>query len=232
MAGRLASPFWTYEDLALFISALLPCSLLGILLIRLTGVKETAEAALLFQSLIYGLLLGVLYVLISWRYKRPFWNSLSWSRPMRGARICALVSPFLAIGTSALGVAMHTPEAPDPVTGLISGRTSLIFVMLFVTVIGPVFEELVFRGFLLPLLVKSFGALPGIVLTALPFALLHGSQNQWIWQKVFLIGLAGVAFGYAKYRTGSTAAATILHCGFNMTGALGYVVQRWAAGGL
>lgn len=232
MAGRLAAPFWTYEDLALFIAALLPCSFLGLLIVRLSGVKGAAEVALLFQSLIYAMLLGVLYLLVSWRYQRPFWRSLSWSRPMHGARICALVSPFLAIGTSALGVGLHTPEGPDPITGMISNRISLAVVMLFVVVIGPVFEELVFRGFLLPLLVKSFGPAAGIILTALPFALLHAPQNQWIWQKVLLIGLAGVAFGYAKYKTGSTASATILHCGFNLTGALGYVIQQWASGAL
>ena len=47
---------------------------------------------------------------------------------------------------------MHAPEVPDPIRGLITSRASLILVLLFVVVFGPVFEELVFRGFLFPLL--------------------------------------------------------------------------------
>ena len=101
--------------------------------------------------------------------------------------------------------------------------------MLFVVVLGPVFEELVFRGFLLPLLVQTFGPAGGILLTALPFALLHGAQNQWAWQQITVIGIAGAAFGYAKYRTGSTAASTLLHSGFNLVGAIAYIFQ-WEHG--
>jgi membrane protease YdiL (CAAX protease family) len=79
------------------------------------------------------------------------------------------------------------------------------------------------------LLAKSLGAAGGILLTALPFALLHGAQNQWAWQQITLIGFAGVAFGYTRYKTGSTAASTLLHCGFNLMGAVAYAVQ-WERG--
>ena len=63
--------------------------------------------------------------------------------------------------------------------------------MLFAVVLGPIYEELFFRGFLFPLLAKTFGAAAGIILSALPFALLHGAQNQWAWQQITLVGSPG-----------------------------------------
>jgi membrane protease YdiL (CAAX protease family) len=34
-----------------------------------------------------------------------------------------------------------------------------------------------------------------------------------------------VAFGYARYKTGSTAAAALLHGGYNLTFIVGYLIQ-------
>jgi membrane protease YdiL (CAAX protease family) len=41
-----------------------------------------------------------------------------------------------------------------------------------------------------------------------------------------LVGLAGAAFGFVRYKTGSTAAATILHSCFNLTQFLAYLALR------
>jgi CAAX protease family protein len=220
------SPFWSYEDLALFLAAILPTSFLGVLLVRWSGVKSTSAQTLIFQTSIYLLLLAVLYLVIAVRYHQPFWRSLSLAPPVRGAWMCVAAAPPLAIGTSLLGALLHAPDVPNQIEDLISSRASLIIVMLFVMLFGPVWEELLFRGFLFPLLARTFGPWPGIILTAVPFALLHGGQNQWAWQQMLAVGLAGVAFGYARYRTGSTAAAAILHCGYNTTLFVAFLVQR------
>jgi hypothetical protein len=121
---------------------------------------------------------------------------------------------------------LHAPEGPDPIKDLITGRLALVVVMVFGVIVGPVFEELFFRGFLLPLLARTFGAAAGIVLSSIPFALLHGPQNQWAWQQVAMIGLAGAAFGFVRYRTGSTAASTILHSCYNLTQFVAFLALR------
>ncbi len=193
---------------------------------RVARLSGDAVKTLVFQSLIYALLLGVLYLVISGRHGQPFWQSLRWI-PYRGAWICILAGPALAIGVAQLGAILRAPVVPTPIEDLISDRRSLIIMMLFVTVLGPLFEELLFRGFLFPLLARSVGAWPGIVLTAVPFALLHGNQYQWSWQHLVLIGLAGTAFGVARYKTGSTAASATVHAGYNVTFFIGFVVQRW-----
>jgi membrane protease YdiL (CAAX protease family) len=134
--------------------------------------------------------------------------------------------PVLAVATAKLGEWLHAPAIPSPLEGLISDRRSLIVLMIFVTLLGPIWEELLFRGFLFPLLAKSVGPWLGIVLSAIPFALLHGAQNQWSWQYVLLIFVAGCVFGFARFKTGSTVAAAIVHAGYNTLYAVGFLIQR------
>jgi membrane protease YdiL (CAAX protease family) len=57
--------------------------------------------------------------------------------------------------------------------------------------------------------------------------LLHGAQNHWAWQPILLIGVAGIAFGYVRYKTKSTTSAFVLHSAYNATGFLVYALQHW-----
>jgi membrane protease YdiL (CAAX protease family) len=218
-------PFWTYEDLGLFVGSVIPVFLLAWLIVRIVSLPGGAVQAMVYQSLIYALLLGVLYLLVAWRYQQPFWGSLGWT-VFRLPFLCAAVGPVLAIGTATLGVVLKAPPIPSPIEDLISDRRSLFVMMLFLTVFGPVFEELVFRGFLFPLLARSLGPWPGILLAATPFALVHGSQYHWSWQHLTVVGLAGAVFGLVRYKTGSTAAATLAHTGYNATLFVGFLAQK------
>jgi hypothetical protein len=222
-----AYPFWTYEDLGLFIGSVIPVFLLAILIVQFVPIREGSVRALAYQSLIYTLLLGVLYLLVAWRYEQPFWRSLGWT-VFRPPFLCAAVGPVLAITTSTLGVLMKAPPIPLPIEDLISDRRSLFVMMLFLTIFGPVFEELVFRGFLFPLLARSLGPWPGILVAATLFALVHGSQYHWHWQHLTLVGLTGAVFGFLRYKTGSTAAATLAHTGYNATLFVGFLVLKTA----
>jgi membrane protease YdiL (CAAX protease family) len=113
-----------------------------------------------------------------------------------------------------------------PIEELLKDRTSVIFVGLIAVTLAPVCEELIFRGFLQPLLSRSLGPALGILIAASPFALLHGPEYGWSWRHVALIGLAGVGFGWARYKTGSTAAAAAMHSTYNLTIFAGYLALR------
>jgi len=229
--SRESRAFWNFEDLVLFLAAVLPAWLVGILLVRFGrtlapgAFSNDAVRALAFQGAMYALLIGALYMVIAFRYRRPLWQSLGWVVPNRGGWWCVFGGPALAIGLSAMGVALQAPAIPTPVESLISGRGSLFLVALFAVVLGPLFEELLFRGFLQPLLDRVLGPWPAIVLAAAGFALLHGAQYRWSWKHLLLVGLAGATFGYARYKTGSTAAAAVLHGSYNLTYFVGYLIQ-------
>ncbi len=83
-------------------------------------------------------------------------------------------------------------------------------------ILGPVCEELAFRGFLMPLLIRSLGAAGGIVLTGVIFGSIHGYEYEWSWQFMLLISLAGCIFGWARYKTRSTIAGALMHSTFNL----------------
>jgi len=227
-------PFWTYVDLALFLCTVLPSfgiAAFAVRLVRSTAPKLLANETnitLVFQSLMYGLLLGALYAVVALRYRRPFWNSLGWTLPIPRPFALLLAGPVLAMALSALGVLLNAPQADSQISKLITSRAALTELMVFGVVLAPVFEELVFRGFLYPLIAQSAGPWAGILLTALPFALLHGAQYTWAWQQITIIGIAGVVFGFVRYRSGTTAASSLLHAAYNLTGFAGYIVSRWA----
>jgi len=226
-------PIWGYQDLALFLSAVLPSLALAALLLRTTRTLapvffvSDAARTLVFQSFMYVFLVGALYLVIAWRYGEPFWGALRWAFPIPHAWLLLAAGPALTIVLSALGVILRAPLDSSQIEVLIKSRASLAAIILFGVVLAPIFEETLFRGFLLPLLVRSVGPWLGILLAAVPFALLHGAQNHWAWQPVVLIGVAGIAFGYVRYKTGSTTAAFLMHSAYNAMGFLGYTLTHW-----
>ena len=96
-------PFWTYEDLGLFVGSVIPVFLLALGIVRIIPLPKGAVGAMLYQSLIYALLLGVLYVVVAWRYAEPFWRSLRWTT-FQVPFLYAAAGPALAIASSTLGV--------------------------------------------------------------------------------------------------------------------------------
>ena len=226
-------PPWSYADLALFASAILPSFALAALFSRasravapclFTG--NEAAAALTFQTFVYIFLLSALFLVIAWKCRQPFWAAIAWTLRFQGAFGYVAAGAVLAFAMSVLGVLLRAPEVDNPILRMITGRVSLAVVVVFGAVLAPFFEELTFRGFLLPLLTRSFGGALGVLLTTLPFALLHGAQNQWAWQQILLIALAGIAFGYARVASGSTAAAFLLHASYNATQFLALILTR------
>jgi membrane protease YdiL (CAAX protease family) len=224
-------PFWNYGDLALFIGLALPCLLAGAVVVRIVTVvlgilpRSKALELLPAQFLGYAFLFCVLYLIFRLQYRRPFWRSLGWIRS--GPRVPALIAMGLALALAVglLGALLRTPDIDSPLKQLFSDRTSIVVMAVFAITLGPLCEELFFRGFMQPLLVRSLGVVAGIVLTALPFGLLHLQEYAYSWRHVLLISVAGAAFGWIRHRTGSTRAAVIMHAAYNSAFFIGLLSQ-------
>ena len=221
-------PVWGYEDLLLFLGAVVPSFAIALVAVRLCrrfaaqAFSSEGFAQLVFQSVFYLLLLGVLRIILDWKYQAPFWRSLGCTFLFRNAWLYLALGPVLSVVLGSLTVFLRPPDTQSPIEDLIVDRRALILVLL----LGPIFEELVFRGFLYPLLARSLKPWPAIVATAIPFALLHGAQNEWTWQLLVPIGVAGVVFGAVRYLTGSTVAAMLVHVGYNSTAVVLYLIQK------
>ncbi len=227
-AAPPVAPFWDYLDLGFLISLCLPALLVSALIIKAFSKVLPAGKpfqGLLIQLLWYALVFGSLYTLLHLRYHQPFWRSLAWKTAVPGAAASFFAGPVLALGIGFLGSILRTPEIQTPFQQMLQDRPTLILFAILVVVLGPLCEELAFRGFLMPLLVRSFGVAPGIVLTGVLFGALHGYEYSWSWRHILLIVLAGTVFGWVRHKTGSTAVSTFMHSTYNLTQFAGFLAQ-------
>src|SRR5579863_3438079 len=81
--------------------------------------------------------------------------------------------------------------------------------------LGPLVEELFFRGFFYPVLARRWGAAWGIFLTALPFALMHMPQYGWAWGALLIVLMVGIVCGAVRAVTKSVGASFLVHVGYN-----------------
>lgn len=214
---------WTIEDLVFFLGAILPSWLVASIL---AGLLSGGVRVLAFQGMIYLLVVSVLFVLARVRHEMEFTQAVHWHLQFRRAWIYVIAAPALALSVSILGVILRAPLLPNAIDQLAALDVPLPAVALLAVMLGPMVEELVFRGFLQPLLQSRWGVLPGLLIASAAFSLLHGSQNEWRWQYLLLLFLAGLAFGTARQRTNSTAASFLLHMGFNLTQMTAAIVQQ------
>jgi len=228
-APHIPPPFWDYLDLGLFVSLIFPSLLITILAVRaLSGFIPYGKPfqGLLAQLIWYALVFGSLYALLRLRYGQPFWRSLGWKTlPSRTTMMFFVAGPFLAVAIGYLGYVLRTPDISLPFDQMLDNRPTLILFSVFVVILGPLCEELAFRGFLLPLFVRSLGAGAGIIVTGLLFGCLHAPEYSWSWRHVLLVSVAGCVFGWVRYLTGSIAAAIYMHSTYNLTQFAAFVAQ-------
>jgi len=113
------------------------------------------------------------------------------------------------------------------VIGTLSGQNMRLgdnwkLIVLQVT-LGPVLEEVVFRGYLFSLLMWLLGrvAICGryrltVVSVAVIFAVFHLSQPGVSWLQLVCITSTGMLYGWIRWRTGSAAPAAVSHAVYNL----------------
>jgi len=105
-----------------------------------------------------------------------------------------------------------------------AGGAGFWALVLVVVVAQPLFEELIFRAFLQPLLVQNLGDRGGVALTSVLFALLHGPA---FFLPIFALSLL---LGALKLRTQRLAASWAVHAAHNAL-MVGVFLAQSAAGG-
>ncbi len=101
-----------------------------------------------------------------------------------------------------------TPEHQEVVLRFMEERSSsgTIAIIIFGVLVAPVAEEILFRGFLQPVLKDILGGTRAIFLTSLLFALVH--FNLYILLQIFILG---VLLGYLYEYTGTLVAPVSVH---------------------
>jgi len=169
----------------------------------------------------YAVLFFFLYVTLSILRGHPFWKILGWRKIQaragelpRNPLVYFLAGCGLSLLVAILSSQMKTPENV-PIEEMFKHReTAMLFVGMAV-LMAPLVEETLFRGYLYPLLARSFGIAPGIVITGVCFGAMHGAQLGWTWSLVSVLILVGIVFTLVRARTGSVFASYLMHLGYN-----------------
>jgi len=93
----------------------------------------------------------------------------------------------------------------------IISSTTLLERVLVIGIIGPVFEELIFRKLLIERTIR-YGETFSIILSGFMFGLFHGNFQQF-----FFATLIGMLFAFLFIRTGKIIYPILLHCTVNLT---------------
>jgi membrane protease YdiL (CAAX protease family) len=186
------------------------------------------------QALPYLVLLLGTTALFGAIWHQPFWKAIHWNLPAAPKRWLALLGlgAILGLGSAIGGNYLPMPKEAPILNDLMRSTTGAWLMFIFGTAGAPVVEELAFRGFLLPSLVNflrslqrrgtispavaTWAGLPlAILLTSVPFALLHSLQVSYAWAPILLIGIVSVALCLVRIVTNSLAASTLVHATYN-----------------
>jgi membrane protease YdiL (CAAX protease family) len=167
----------------------------------------------------YALVFLFLYATLSNLRGSSFWPSLGWRNSLpthsflANPWICFFSGCCLATCIAFFNARFHTSGAvTSPAT---ENRLSALLFAGMALFVAPVVEETVFRGYLYPLLARSFGVRSGIVLTGISFGMIHGRRLDWDWFGVSLLAVVGLILTFARAKTGTVLSSFCVHLGYN-----------------
>ncbi len=101
--------------------------------------------------------------------------------------------------------------------------SNLILTGIWWNVKSVFFEELIFRGVLLYILIKKLGAAKAVVISAIAFGMYHWFSHEVIGNPVQMLitflttGTMGLVYAYGYSKTGSLYFPIAIHLGWNLT---------------
>jgi len=223
-------PFWGWMDMGIAVGLLV--GLFVVILFAAGGLMyyvpwlktNQAPLMLIVQLVAYLAVYATLWAIFHFGYNRPVFASLAWRRTVSNRTLAyiGLCGVLLSPAVSLLASVFHTPEVQ--IAGLDELQKYPVILALFgvmAVTAAPLFEELLFRGFLQPVFIRTFGAIAGILITSSLFGLLHIFEYQGLWQYAAVVTLVGAILGTVRYRTNSLIPSTLMHACYNSVAAVG-----------
>ncbi len=172
-------------------------------------------------------------------WRRSFLAGIHWNAPAARPILIAL-GLILGFASQAVDSLLPTPK-DAPIEGLFHNPSIIWILVVFGTFVAPLFEEVLFRGFLLPALAIAVDYLrlprdlasldawrtsdhfspPALVvssvITSALFALIHAPQLGRNWPAVALLACVSLVLCAIRIRTRSVAASTLVHASYNLS---------------
>jgi uncharacterized protein len=186
---------------------------------------------LVTQVGVFACVLGYLWFSVAISQRRPFWQTTGW-RPLEigqwpksvvyaayilgGGLLCFLVSAIAeAYGT----------QKDLPIQEMFQDRRSALLFVTLAVFLAPLIEETIFRGYIYPVVARTFGMGLGVLLTGTLFGLMHAQQLWGGWVQIAMLVIVGIFFTYARAMTRSVVASYLLHLGYNSFMAVGFLIS-------
>lgn len=221
-------PVWTGRDvfvlLLIALFSLIFCGVVIGLWIAAVHPRQKPEElagmpviSILAQAFTSTVVFGAMYWMVAGRYRSPFWGSVRWKWPEGSlAFLCATGGVAMALLVDFASALAPVPKSL-PIYKLFTTTASAYAMAGYGIFIAPVIEELFFRGFLFPVLVRRKGVPLAVLLTSVAFMLIHVSQLGGAWLPLVILFFVGMAFTLARARTGSVAVPYLMHVAYNTT---------------
>jgi len=149
---------------------------------------------------------------------------LRWARWKPALGWAIVIAAFLC-AFDLLGAWLGRPPIPDFMRNVYQTGEPLWVLWIALVIMAPLFEELLFRGFLIPGLEQRWGAVVAVLLSGGIFAVIH---LQYDWFDVCAVFGLGAFLGAARVTTRSTLLPMVLHAGVNLVAT---VQAHWLLGG-
>jgi len=167
-----------------------------------------------------GILLVLYFVVFKYREKiasiglttRHFLRNVGYGI---AAYLSVIPALLLSLVATAVVMSLFKVSAPvQPIVNMLVNEKNvpvLVYSSVFAAVMGPVMEEIFFRGFFYNALKKRSGALWGMIATSVVFSLLHAHPVGFV--PIFILGMLLV---YVYEQTGSLVASMTVHILHNL----------------
>jgi uncharacterized protein len=165
------------------------------------------------------------------RFNGPFWATLGWRRLETGTRPPLLTClGFVALGVFlALSVQLVSSAFPAktklPIETFLQNRQAALALMVMSVLLAPVVEESIFRGYIYPVVARSFGVPAGVIATGTVFGLLHAEQLWGGWAQIALLVVVGIVFTWIRAWKRTVFASYLLHVSYNSLLFLAFLVS-------
>ena len=124
-----------------------------------------------------------------------------------------MIIPFVLLVSVIMNSLIDNQNGSNPLLDIVlknDNYFSLSLLFLTTTLLAPFFEEIIFRGVLLPILSRDFGIILGILISAFIFAIAHLSISE-----IPPLFVLGIGLGITRIVSGSLLSSVIMHSLWN-----------------
>lgn len=171
----------------------------------------------LFQALLDLLILLFIYFTVTLKYNAPFLESIKWApREKIRAASYLLLGALLALAVAAAASLFPNPEEP-PIEKMLKGPLAAFLFAALGVFVAPFVEEVIFRGFVYPVVERRLGRALAVIATAMLFAGVHVNQLWGSWPAIALIAVVGFTLSMVRARTDALLPSFVIHLSYNST---------------